>query len=468
MAGHEVQSCASGAEALQYAKERDPDCVVTDLQMPGMDGIELIENLKKIGSQARLIVVTAHASVSTAVRAMRFGAFDYIEKPFDIENLERLVEEALRHHRLLVPYPSQKSDRTRDRKQDDSFTLPPMVGSSERMCRLRQRIEMVAGTSETVLIMGENGTGKEVVARHIHANSPRKDKSWITLNCPALSAQLMESELFGHQRGAFTGAEQDRIGRFEMANRGTLLLDEISEIDLALQSKLLRVLQERAFERVGSSETIHVDARILATTNRNLSREVNEGRFREDLFYRLAVVPIEVPPLRERREDIPELVEHFQLHIGERLNRKPPDFDESAMSLLCEYDWPGNVRELENIVTRVSVFEKCTCVTASDLRRWLMKSSEDGGRECGSRVTGNEKDKHSREIVESLGWEKEQEEELPVGISLEEMERKLIEATLRHHQGHRMRTAQTLGIGVRTLSGKLKQYGYAPREKPAA
>lgn len=430
--GHDVSCCSSAAEALQVVDKESFDCVVTDLQMPGMTGIEFIIQLERRQYGAQVVMVTAHASVSSAVEAMRHGAFDYIEKPFDVDQLESLVGKAIRNGRLL-----DESNRIDGSGPAD--VAPVMVGGSPAMRNLRDKIARIAPTPETVLIHGESGTGKELVAKTIHAMSRRADGPMVSLNCPVLSVQLMESELFGHERGAFTGAEASRTGRFEMANGGSILLDEVTEIDLNLQAKLLRVLQERSFERVGSSETIEVDVRVLATTNRDLKREVTEGQFREDLYYRLAVVPVEVPPLRDRREDVPALIEHFLVRCAERLGREPAELDAGAMRLLEEYSWPGNVRELENVVTRASVLQGETPMTADELRRWLLADPSD------ATSTGHG--------------------EVPVGLSLQEMERKLIEATLDQCGGHRANTAKALGIGVRTLTTKLRQYGYAPREK---
>ena len=430
--GHEVACCASAAEALQVLKNERFDCIVTDLKMPGMTGIELIIHLEQRRQGTQVVMVTAHATVATAVEAMRHGAFDYIEKPFDADALERLVSQAIRHGRLV--------------RQDSGLAgrpgagePPVMVGSGPAMQALWARIAQIGPTSETVLITGESGTGKELVARAIHAASDRSDAALVSLNCPVLSANLMESELFGHEKGAFTGADSPRTGRFETAQGGTLLLDEVTEIDLPLQAKLLRVLQEKSFERVGSCKTTCVDVRVLATTNRNLRAEVVAGRFREDLYFRLAVVPLQVPPLRQRREDIPELIEHFFHCCAQRLSRDPCILEPAARQLLLEYHWPGNVRELENIITRASVLNAGTPVTADELRRWLIADpSEEADRDPDFAA---------------------------VGISLEEMERRLIEATLEQFGGHRAKTAKALGIGIRTLSGKLRQYGYAPREK---
>jgi DNA-binding NtrC family response regulator len=429
-AGHEVVCCSSAPEALQVLERETFDCILTDLKMPGMNGVEFIIQLEQRKLGVAVAMVTAHASVATAVEAMRHGAFDYIEKPFNVDQLERLVGQAIRHGRLVKP-------DARAVSAGNQPTQPVMIGSSKQMCLLRERILQVAPTPETVLITGESGTGKELVARAVHAAGNRHDKELISLNCPVLSAQLMESDLFGHERGAFTGADAQRIGRFESADGGTLMLDEISEIDLRLQAKLLRVLQEKNFERVGSSQTIRVDVRVLATTNRNLQTEVSAGRFREDLYFRLAVVPLNVPSLRERREDIPELTDYFFARCAKRLGRDKCVLEESASQLLLDYHWPGNVRELENIVTRASILHAGQPITADDLSRWLIAGPE----------------------------ETTQDKDMPVGISLQEMERKMIEATLEKFGGHRAKTAEALGIGLRTLSGKLRQYGYAPREK---
>jgi DNA-binding NtrC family response regulator len=434
-AGHRVRCCGSAKEALQVLQEETCDCVVTDLKMPGMSGLEFIVQLEQRRDRVQVVMVTAHASVASAVEAMRHGAFDYIEKPFDVDQIERLVAQAIRHGRLL-------KQESAGGDLPAASELPPMIGSSPQMQALRARIAQVAPTPETVLITGESGTGKELVAKAIHAASQRRDGPLVSLNCPVLSAHLMESELFGHERGAFTGADAPRIGRFEMAHGGSILLDEVTEIDLPLQAKLLRVLQEKSFERVGSSQTVCVDVRVLATTNRDLPAEVAEGQFREDLYYRLAVVPLHVPPLRERRGDVAELADYFFRRCAQRLQREPCALEPSAKELLVEYHWPGNVRELENIVTRASVLNLGEAVTADELRRWLI--SEPGGGGQPPRA------------------------DLPVGLSLYEMERKLIEATLEHYAGHRAKTAKALGIGIRTLSGKLRQYGYAPREKSFA
>ncbi len=438
-AGHLVVQSASAIEALKIVAHSPPDVIITDLQMPGMDGLAFIRALAEKKIEAQIVMVTAFASVASAVEAMRYGAFDYIEKPFDIEQLESLVARALRHgekvgHRSTVPAAAPEWESI-------------MVGQSEPLKLLRQRIGQAAPTDETILITGESGTGKELVARCLHAASRRSGRALVSLNCPALSPQLMESELFGHERGAFTSADAPRVGRFELAEGGTILLDEITEIDLPLQAKLLRVLQERTYERVGASESRRADVRVVATTNRDLRAEVAAGRFRQDLYFRIAVVPIVVPTLRERREDVPLLVSHFASAAAGRLGRSPCELDASALDLLCHYHWPGNVRELENLVTRASVLAGAKAVTADDLRLWLI----DPTGHCAPSSDG-------ANCAESA-------DAITVGVRLDDMERRLIETTLEHFGGHRAKAAQALGIGIRTLTNKLRQYGYAPRTR---
>ena len=429
-AGHTVRSLSSAAEALDALAAESYDVIITDLQMPGMTGLQFIRTLETIRHGAQILMVTAYASVTTAVDAMRHGTFDYIEKPFGVEQLEQLVERALLHGRAL--------DGRRKLGGGEGTMPVTMIGSSTQIEALKSNIERIAATAETVLIAGESGTGKELVARSIHALSKRAEAPLISLNCPVLSAHLMESELFGHERGAFTGADAARVGRFELADGGTILLDEVTEIDVKLQAKLLRVLQEGTLERVGSSTTVQVDVRVLATSNRDLAEAVEEGDFRRDLYYRLNVVPLRVPPLRERPDDVPELVDHFLKQTAARLDREPCVIEPSAMQLLCEYHWPGNVRELENIVTRSSVLNLGGPIEADEIRPWLLEGVQSASP-AGAAMS--------------------------VGMSLHEMEKQLIEATVASFQGHRAKAATALGIGVRTLSGKLKSYGYAPRAK---
>jgi len=436
-AGHEVQACAGAIEALKVIEKQSFDVIITDLQMPGMNGLEFIRTLESRQVESQVVMVTAFASVSSAVEAMRHGAFDYIEKPFDALQLETLVQRALR-----------QAEQEGKRSSVPATGTPwqgMMIGESRAMGLLRERIAQAAPTDETVLICGESGTGKELVARCLHAASRRSGRALVSLNCPALSPQLMESELFGHEKGAFTSADAPRVGRFELAEGGTILLDEITEIQQSLQAKLLRVLQERTYERVGCSESKRADVRVVATTNRDIRQEVAEGRFRQDLYYRLAVVPIVVPPLRERKEDLPQLIEHFLSLAASRMQKSPCSLEPAALELLCQYNWPGNVRELENLVTRASVLSGGHPVQAEDLRPWLIDADGSLPQLTGASAPS-----------------------LTAGMKLEDVERRLIEATLERFEGHRAKAAQALGIGIRTLSNKLRQYGYAPRTRAFA
>ena len=424
-AGHQVHGCSSGRQALNWLEQQEVEVILTDLQMPGMSGLELIRALQQAKTDAHLVMITAHGTVAAAVEAMRLGAFDFIEKPFDAGELEQIVQRALTGDCAV----------RRVAREPRASSGDELIGSSTAMRMLKNQIDRLAPIDETVLIVGESGTGKELVARALHRQSPRAAQPLVGLNCPALSPSLMESELFGHEKGAFTGAESRRVGRFELAQHGTILLDEITEIELALQAKLLRVLQERTYERVGASGSVNADVRVLATTNRDLAHEVAEGRFRQDLYYRLAVVPLEVPPLRRRKEDVAELVEHFLVQAAGRLQRDPVVVGDDAMALLHDYHWPGNVRELENLMKRVTVLHDRALLRADDLRPWLMGTPSPEPRPAC----------------------------VAAGVSLQEMERQLIEATLERFGGHREKTAQALGIGVRTLANKLRAYGYPPR-----
>jgi DNA-binding NtrC family response regulator len=427
--GYAAEGLSSAVEALPLLERQPFDVVITDLQMPGIDGLEFIREISRRRLPTQVIMITAHATIVSAVEAMRHGAFDYLEKPFDVNRLEQLVAQAFQRRRLCDPEGAKPASR-------GSVDNLGMVGNSAAMQQLRERIRQVAPTNETVLICGESGTGKELVARAVHALSRRAAGPLVSLNCPTLSPQLAESELFGHRRGAFTGADADRTGRFELASGGAILLDEITEIDLPLQAKLLRVLQERTFEPVGSSESRTADVRVIASTNRDLTAEIAAGRFREDLYYRLAVVPLELPPLRARGEDVQLLAEHFLARAAHRLNRKPIELASEAREALAAYHWPGNVRELENLITRACVLNVGEEISAADVRPWLQQP-------------------------EAMN------DSMPnaAGASLDEMERAMIVATLERYGGNRGKAAAALGIGVRTLSGKLRAYGFAPRTK---
>jgi len=421
---HRVTTFADPVEALAEIRSGAFDLIVSDLKMPRMDGLTLIREVRAAGCETPIIMMTAYATIATAVEAMKLGAYDYLQKPFEADALTVLVDRALEHARLRRENEALRVsvEDYRDRRR--------LVGSGKKMTDLREQLDQVAASHATVLITGESGTGKELVAAYIYEGSPRADRPMLCLNCAALSASLLESELFGHERGAFTGADRTRKGRFELADKGTLLLDEISEMALPLQAKLLRVLQEGEFERVGSSTTRRADVRIIATTNRDLDEWVSHKRFRADLYYRLNVLPVTVPPLRDRLDDVPELVQYFidqsVSHDGSKQMRVAPP----AMRLLTSYVWPGNVRELENLCRRAATLCQSDVMTADLIEPWLRSDAHD---------------------ADGFGALRE-------GRMLEDMERQLIERTLARFNGHRAKSAKALGMGVRTLGMKLKQW----------
>jgi DNA-binding NtrC family response regulator len=462
-AGYRSEGLASAVEALPLLEREAFDVVVTDLQMPAMDGLEFIRQMSVRRLPTQVIMITAHATIASAVEAMRHGAFDYLEKPFDVSRLEELVARALERRQLCGDAARPDGDsnaaeavnrsRAVAKTASESLDALGMIGDSPAMRLLRERIRQVAPTDETVLICGESGTGKELAARAVHSLSRRASGPLVSLNCPALSPQLAESELFGHRRGAFTGADVDRIGRFELAEGGAIFLDEITEIDLPLQAKLLRVLQERTFELVGASESRRANVRVIASTNRDLMAEIAAGRFREDLYYRLAVVPLELPPLRSRGEDVQLLADHFLDRAAQRLARPPLELTSDCRDLLAAYHWPGNVRELENIITRACVLSGGAPIAAADIRPWLQQPEHVGATVS----TFNGTVRSTLASTPAQG--------IDAAGNLEEMERAMIVATLQRFGGNRGQTAAALGIGVRTLSGKLRAYGFAPRTR---
>ena len=421
--GHEVVAANDGPVAITRLANTRFDLMITDLKMPKMTGIELLAEAKRLRPEMPVVVMTAFATVNTAVEAMKMGAYDYIQKPFDGEEIKLLVERTLEHNRLIRENQALRS-------MAEMYGPRPLVGSSPAMTEVKQKLEVVAKSNATVLVTGASGTGKEIVARQIHSQSARAERPMLAVNCAALSENLLESELFGHEKGAFTGADRMRRGRFELADGGSLLLDEISEIPSGLQAKLLRVLQESQFERVGSSITQQVDVRVIATTNRNLAAALNEGKFRQDLFYRLNVVPIELPPLKNRLEDVPELCRHFLHQISKRDKTPFRHIEGEALRAMQRYDWPGNVRELQNIIERACVLEKeAGVIRAVTLEPWLRGSISPGA------------------VASDLA-----------GQPLSMIEKQVIMSTLDKFKGHRVKTATALGIGVRTLGMKLKKW----------
>ena len=429
-AGHQVREAGDGREALDRLRSEAVDLVITDLKMLTVSGLEVLRETKVLSPETEVILLTGHGTIESAVEAMRLGAFDYVTKPFEPSELLHRVQNALERHRLL------REVRHLRQQIREQRGFGAILGTSPPIQRLAAMVSRLATADTTVLIEGESGTGKELVARAIHADSPRAPHPFVGINCAALPETLLESELFGHVKGAFTGAAMAKIGLFEEASQGTLFLDEIGDTPPPLQVKLLRVLQEREIRRVGSSTPIRIDVRLLAATNHRLDELVREGRFREDLYYRLNVVSLRLPPLRERREDIPLLAAHFLTRFAKRHGRPVPTLSPEAMALLCEHPWPGNVRELENAIERAVLLAESDTIFPGDLPASLRGG---GGGE------GGEAEAKPRR--------------------LEEVEREHILLTLDAYAWNQARAADALGIGRNTLWRKLKEYGIAPPER---
>ena len=469
-AGFDVVTATDGPSALETIARRRPDAVVTDLKMPGMTGIELVEKIAEIDDALPTVVMTAFGTIQTAVEAMKRGAFDFVTKPFEGDELIITVKRGLRAAGMARENAVLRASAAAPGVAGDGRER--LIGDSPAMQEVRSQIEAVAASQGSVLITGESGTGKEVVARAIHEVSPRSSGAFLAVNCAALSESLLESELFGHERGAFTGADKLRKGRFELSDKGTLLLDEVSEVSPHIQAKLLRVLQERAFERVGSSLTIGVDVRVVATSNRDLQHSIDEGDFRGDLYYRLNVLPIHLPPLRERSGDVRLLAEHFVQSCCRREGRDTLGGTDEAMGLMAEYAWPGNVRELQNICERavvISVAKGAERSEAGLVGPWLRSAERSGLAEIKpgglvSPATGT----HSSVLPSSNGYHVvsgtgDRHADSPGDgrddiRPLCDIERETIVQTLEHFHGHRQKTAKALGIGVRTLGLKLKKW----------
>src|SRR5437762_1605162 len=356
--GYTVDAVSSGEECLERLTRAPVDLIVLDVWLPGMDGLATLARLRERQADAQVVLISGHGNIESAVRAIKMGAFDFVEKPLSLEKTVLVIRNALHQRRL------EAENRALRARVDRTQT---MVGESYAMRQLREQVAMAAPTNGRVLIYGENGTGKELVARTIHALSRRRSGAFVEVNCAAIPEELIESELFGHVRGAFTGAVSDRRGKFEVADGGTIFLDEIADMSLKTQAKVLRVLQEQVMEAVGGSTRIRVDARVLAATNKDLTAEIRTGRFREDLYFRLNVVPIFVPPLRERQEDIPLLADHFMAMLAREYGRRPKTFEPDAVRALQQYAWPGNVRELRNLVERLMIMVPGDAISSSDL-----------------------------------------------------------------------------------------------------
>ncbi|MBI3605009.1 MAG: sigma-54-dependent Fis family transcriptional regulator [Nitrospirae bacterium] len=359
--GYQTEVTSNGLDALELAKSSLFHLYLVDLYLPGINGLEVLKSLRKIDSEAVIVLLTGFGTIESAVDAMKAGAFEFVSKPFQKDLVLVLIRKALDYYQLKHEHQMLK------KTVQEKYRFENMVGNGHAMQKVFEMIEKVTSSGSTILIQGESGTGKEVIAKTIHFNSPRREKPLVPINCGAIPESLLESELFGHEKGAFTGATSSRLGRFELAHGGTLFLDEISEMPLPLQVKLLRVLQEREFERVGGTKSIHVDVRIIAATNQDLEEAVREKRFRKDLFYRLNVIPILVPPLREHKEDILLLIDHFMRKFKEKHGRSIQDISPDARKLLLEYPWPGNIRELENLVERLITLKPEGQITIDDL-----------------------------------------------------------------------------------------------------
>ena len=422
--GHQVRGVATAEEGLAQLEAASAELVITDLRMPGIGGMEFLRRLKGTWPDTEVVVMTAYGSIDTAVEAMRCGAYDYLTKPIDRERFPIVVAKALERHALTT-----ENKQLRDRLETKT-RFDHMVGESEPMQRVYSLVEMVADSDVTVLLTGESGTGKELISRSIHHKSPRADGPFITLNCGALPDNLFESELFGYEKGAFTGAMTTKMGRFELADGGTLLLDEVGELSLKSQVDFLRVLETKAFRRLGGTKLLNVDTRIIAATNRNLEEAVKQGDFREDLYYRLNVVPIRLPPLRDRADDIPLLVDRFLAECATQHHREPKEVSRESMRLLRLYGWPGNIRQLRNLMERLVVTVKDTMIQPEHLPEEIQASKED-----------------ARTMVVTLG------------TSLDQLEREVIQRTLTEITNHREKAAKLLGISLRALQYKIKEYG---------
>ena len=424
--GFEVISAKDGVSALEKIEELMPELVLLDIWMPGMDGLETLAKIKETAPTLPVVMMSGHGTIETAVKATKLGAYDFIEKPLSLEKILLCIHNALDYSRLEEEITLLKEQEKRKYK---------ITGSSQTILKLKEQIRVVAPTNAWVLITGENGTGKELVAHAIHRQSHRANKPKVEMNCAAIPEELIESELFGHEKGAFTGAGAKKKGKFDLAHEGTLFLDEISDMSLKAQSKTLRILQEQKFERVGGSRTIHVDVRVLAATNKDLETEIEKGAFRDDLYFRLNVIPINVPPLRERREDIRELVDEFLNEISSRTNLELKEFSNEAVNTLKNYHWPGNVRELKNLVERLVIMRPEKKIHSKDIPASFKQTSDIRGVSDASLMDGSFKEAKMR------------------------FEKEFIETKLREFNGNISQTAEAIGMERSNLHKKIKAYG---------
>ncbi|MGH7233784.1 MAG: sigma-54-dependent transcriptional regulator [Nitrospiraceae bacterium] len=438
--GYQATAVSDAQAAIQLVKDIPVQLVITDLRLPGMDGIQLLERISRINVHVVGIVMTGHGTIDVAVKAMKGGAFDFITKPLDADAVLTVIAKAIEYQHL------RQENVLLKKTIREQYQIEHIVGTSEPIRKVLDFVEKVADSDSTVLIQGESGTGKELVARTLHFNSLRRDRALIPVNCGAIPETLLESELFGHERGAFTGAVSARMGRFEMAHGGTIFLDEVAEMGLPLQVKLLRVLQERCFERVGGTKTISVDVRVIAATNQDLEQAVKEKRFRKDLFYRLHVIPVTLPPLRERRSDIPLLVDHFINRFNRTKQASVQGLDREAMNYVMQYGWPGNIREVENLIERVVVLKKTGVISSSDLPDQILRSLP-------SLIVDTEPTLDLNGT--SINLMKE----------LDRHESRLIMEAMRQAKGVTSKAAQLLQLNRTTLVEKLKRKGLVAKSQ---
>jgi two-component system, NtrC family, response regulator HydG len=429
--GYRVETADDGSVAVEIVRSTPVDLILMDVRMTQMSGIQALKQIKVYNPTIPVIIMTAYSSVNSAVEAIKAGAYDYLIKPLDFEVLKLTIERASEHAGL------KEENRALKEHLRSDYDLANIIGRSQSMQKLLNMMSMVAPSEATVLITGDSGTGKELIARSLHFNSPRKEKPLVVVNCAAITETLLESELFGHEKGSFTGADKRREGRFMQADKGTIFLDEIGETSSTMQAKLLRVLQEKEIQRVGGEETLKVDVRIIAATNRDLEKEVAEGNFREDLFYRLNVMPLHVPPLKARRDDIPLLSQHFLGTFADKNRKTIKGFIPLAMDMLVNYDWPGNVRELENTIERAVILATGEHITEAQLPLNIAEQYEDPEK----RAT------RANQILDGTH-------------SLEDIEKEAIQAALTASKGNKAEAARRLGITRKTLHNKLKSYGW--------
>ncbi|MBU0599255.1 sigma-54 dependent transcriptional regulator [bacterium] len=425
---YKVEGVQSGEEAIKKVISEEVNLILLDIRLPGIDGIKVLERVKSIDKNMEVIMITATKTIKSAVEAMRLGAYDYVNKPFNVEEIRVIIEKALEKHNLTKEVNYLKATKEEERP----LAFESIVAKSSKMHQIFEFMTQICQNDATILITGESGTGKELISRAIHSNSLRKGKSFIAVNCAAIPENLLESEFFGHEKGAFTGAITTKIGKFELANEGTLFLDEISCLKYDIQAKLLRVLQEREFERVGGEKLIRTNARIISATNTNLKKAVEEGRFREDLYYRLNVIPIELPPLRDRKEDIPLLIEYFIKYFNEKFNKDIKGISGQAVDILMNYSWPGNVRELNNIIERMIVLSKEKSLQVHQLPLDIL-------------VAGEEEIKVKKDLF--------------LKEAKESFEKQYILNILKKNNFNQTKTAKLLGIHRTTLIEKINSLG---------